>query len=404
GPDMILLRTPARLHGERMKTVGEVTIRAGEEVPFVLSHAASHLAPHTAVPYRTALQRTEQYWRKWADRLPMHGPWTEAVRRSIITLKALTYAPTGGIVAAPTTSLPECLGGVRNWDYRFCWLRDATLTLLAMMEAGYFGEAAAWRDWLLRAVAGSPDQMQIMYGIAGERRLSEWELPWLPGYENSTPVRVGNGAHHQMQLDVYGELMDVFHQARRGHLAARESGWDLQLAVTEHLEKIWREPDHGIWESRDAPRHFTYSKVMCWVAFDRMIKSAKMFDFPGPVDKWRRIREEIRTEVLTRGYDAELGSFVQYYGSKELDASLLLLPNLGFLPPEDPRIHGTIAAIEKRLLVDGFVMRYDTATSSDGLPPGEGAFLACSFWLADAYCLTGRTKDARRLFERLVGL
>jgi GH15 family glucan-1,4-alpha-glucosidase len=404
GPDMLLLRTPARLHGEGFKTAGEFEVAEGQEVPFVLSHCGSHLAPHRPVDAAAMLERTEAYWRKWAAKCSPHGKWTDVVRRSVITLKALTYAPTGGIVAAPTTSLPEFIGGVRNWDYRFCWLRDATLTLLALMEANFFDEAQAWRDWLLRAAAGSPSQMQIMYGIAGERRLSEWELPWLPGYENSRPVRVGNAAYSQLQLDVYGEVMDALHQARRGGLAASESGWELQLAVTEHLEKIWREPDEGIWETRGGARHFTYSKVMTWVAFDRMIKSAKAFDLKGPVEHWRKIRQDICDDVLANGFDSDLGSFVQSYGSKELDASLLLLPEVGFLPPKDPRIVGTIAAIERDLMVDGFVKRYRTGDSKDGLPPGEGAFLACSFWLADAYQLTGRLDDAHALFERLVGL
>jgi GH15 family glucan-1,4-alpha-glucosidase len=404
GPDMLLLRTPIDVHGEDLKTVGEFDVSAGQEVPFVLSHCASHLPPHKPVDAGKVLKNTEAFWREWSSALPAHGPWTEVVRRSVITLKALTYAPTGGIVAAPTTSLPEQIGGVRNWDYRFCWLRDATLTLLSMMEANFFDEAQAWRDWLLRAAAGSPSQMQIMYGIAGERRLSEWEVPWLPGYENSKPVRIGNAAHSQLQLDVYGEVMDALHQARRGGLAASESGWDMQIAVTEHLEKIWREPDEGIWETRGGRRHFTHSKVMAWVAFDRMIKSARAFKLPGPIETWRRIRQEIRDDVLTKGFDPERGSFVQCYGSKELDASLLLLAEVGFLPPSDPRILGTISAIERELMADGFVQRYNTASSDDGLPPGEGAFLACSFWLADAYHLIGRTDDARRLFERLVGL
>ncbi|HET9902572.1 MAG TPA: glycoside hydrolase family 15 protein [Xanthobacteraceae bacterium] len=404
GPDMLLLRTPVHLHGEGLKTVGDFDVMAGQELPFVLSHCLSHLPPHRPVDAHTVLERTESFWRKWSSALPSHGPWTEVVRRSLITLKALTYAPTGGIVAAPTTSLPEQICGVRNWDYRYCWLRDATLTLLALMEANFFGEAQAWRDWLLRAAAGSPNQLQIMYGIAGERRLTEWQVPWLPGYENSRPVRVGNAAYRQLQLDVYGEVMDALHQARRGGLAATESGWDFQLAVTAHLEQIWREPDEGIWETRGGRRHFTYSKVMAWVAFDRMIKSARAFKLPGPIDSWVQTREEIRAEVLEKGFDPALGSFVQSYGSKELDASLLLLPEVGFLPPDDPRVRGTISAIERNLMVDGFVRRYNTATSEDGLPPGEGAFLACSFWLADAYQLTGRLEDATRLFRRLIGL
>jgi GH15 family glucan-1,4-alpha-glucosidase len=324
--------------------------------------------------------------------------------RSLITLKALTYGPTGGIVAAPTTSLPERLGGVRNWDYRFCWLRDATLTLLALMDAGFYDEAHSWRDWLIRAVAGSPEQAQIMYGIAGERRLTELEVPWLPGYEGSAPVRIGNAACSQLQLDVFGEVMDALYQARCKGMDASESGWDLQRALLSHLERVWIEPDEGIWEMRGGRRHFTYSKVMAWVAFDRAIKSAERFGLEGPLDRWRELAAAIHADVCRRGYDRDLGSFVQSYGSKQLDASLLLLPLVGFLPPEDPRIRGTLQAIERRLLADGFVMRYDTAASPDGLPPGEGVFLACSFWLVDAYILQHRWRDARQLFARLLQL
>jgi GH15 family glucan-1,4-alpha-glucosidase len=404
GPDMLVLRTPVPHHGENMKTVAEFTVTEGETVPFVLTHCPSHLPPPRAIDAEAALEATERYWTEWAGRCRGAGPWTEAVVRSLITLKALTYAPTGGIVAAPTTSLPEQLGGARNWDYRFCWLRDATLTLLALMNAGYYDEAASWREWLLRAVAGSPEQLQIMYGVAGERRLSEWEVSWLPGYEGARPVRVGNAAYRQAQLDVYGELMDALHQARRGGLAVSVSGWALQRAVLGHLEKIWQEPDEGIWETRGRRQQFTHSKVMAWLAFDRMIRSAEVFGLPGPVEHWKKIRAAIHADVCARGFDPELGSFVRAYGTKELDASLLLLPEIGFLPPSDERVRGTVAAIERRLLVDGFVLRYDTARSDDGLPPGEGAFLACSFWLADAYVMLGRMDDARQLFERLLDL
>jgi GH15 family glucan-1,4-alpha-glucosidase len=316
----------------------------------------------------------------------------------------LTYAPTGGLVAAPTTSLPEQLGGTRNWDYRFCWVRDATLTLLALMNAGYYDEAKAWREWLLPAAAGAPTQLQIMYGIGGERRLTESEIPWLPGYENSTPVRIGNAAHGQLQLDIFGEVMDALHQGRRGGLDGREAEWDFQLAVMEHLETIWNRPDEGIWEIRGEPRHFIYSKVMAWVAMDRAIRAIENFGLQGPLDRWKRVRATIHAEVCSRGFDRELGSFVQSYGSRELDASLLLLPTTGFLPADDPRIRGTIEAVERRLLVDGFVLRYDTGSAVDGLPPGEGAFLACSFWLVDAYVLLGRLEDAQRMFERLLSL
>lgn len=404
GPDMTVLRTSAPLHGEDLKTVGEFAVAAGETVAFALTYAPSHLPPPAAIDPVTALKETEAFWCRWSGRCGAAGEWSDAVQRSLITLKALTYRPTGGIVAAATTSLPEQLGGPRNWDYRFCWVRDATLTLLALMNAGYYDEAAAWRDWLLRAVAGSPAQMQIMYGLAGERRLTEWEVPWLPGYEGSMPVRIGNAAHGQLQLDVYGEMMDALHQARRGRIPASKAAWALQRALLDHLEAVWREPDEGIWEVRGGRRHFTYSKVMAWVAFDRAVKAADGFGLDGPVERWRRLRAEIHEDVCRRGFDAELGSFVQAYGARQLDASLLLLPAVGFLPPADPRVRGTVAAVERRLLVDGFVLRYDTAEVADGLPPGEGAFLACSFWLADAYVLLGRIDDARRLFERLLSL
>jgi len=404
GPDMVVLRTPVHLHGADMTTVGEFTINKDDTIPFVLSYLPSHLPLQAPFDPMTALHDAETFWQDWSAKCRPAGPWSEAVLRSMITLKALTYAPTGGIVAAPTTSLPEQLGGERNWDYRFCWLRDATLVLLGAMNAGYYEEAQAWRDWLLRAVAGSPDQLQIMYGIAGERRLTEWIAPWLPGYENSAPVRIGNAAHSQLQLDVFGEIMDVHYQARRSGLSTNESGWAVQLAFLEHLKKIWQEPDEGIWEVRGAPRHFTHSKVMAWVAYDRSIKSAETFGLEGPLDEWRKLRDEIYAEVCAKAFDNELGTFVQSYGSKQLDASLLLMPCVGFLPVSDPRVVGTITAIERRLLRDGFVMRYDTEQMDDGLPPGEGAFLACSFWLVDVYVLQGRVADAERMFRRLIAL
>jgi len=404
GPDMVVLRTPVHLHGADMTTVGEFTINKDDTIPFVLSYLPSHLPLQAPFDPMTALHDTETFWQDWSAKCRPAGPWSEAVLRSMITLKALTYAPTGGIVAAPTTSLPEQLGGERNWDYRFCWLRDATLVLLGAMNAGYYEEAQAWRDWLLRAVAGSPDQLQIMYGIAGERRLTEWIAPWLPGYENSAPVRIGNAAHSQLQLDVFGEIMDVHYQARRSGLSTNESGWAVQLAFLEHLKKIWQEPDEGIWEVRGAPRHFTHSKVMAWVAYDRSIKSAETFGLEGPLDEWRKLRDEIYAEVCAKAFDNELGTFVQSYGSKQLDASLLLMPCVGFLPVSDPRVVGTITAIERRLLRDGFVMRYETEQTDDGLPPGEGAFLACSFWLVDVYVLQGRVADAERMFRRLIAL
>jgi GH15 family glucan-1,4-alpha-glucosidase len=404
GPDMVLLHTPVAVHGENLKTVTDFTIEAGDTMPFVLTYASSHLPPPPVPDAIAALEDTRAFWEGWTATCRSKAHCPPGVVRSLITLKALTYAPTGGIVAAPTTSLPEQLGGSRNWDYRYCWLRDATLTLLAFMNAGYYEEAHAWREWLLRTVAGSPQQSQIMYGIAGERRLTEWEIPWLPGYFGAKPVRIGNGAFGQLQLDVYGEVMDALHQARRGGLGVSESGWALQLALLEHLAKIWQEPDESIWEIRGPRRHFTYSKVMAWVAFDRAIKSAEAFGLSGPVDTWRGLRAQIHEEVCRIGYDPEIGSFVQSYGSKEVDASLLLLPVVGFLPPSDRRIHGTVAAIERGLMVDGFVRRYDTSRIDDGLPPGEGAFLACSFWLVDAYALIGRLADARALYERLLRL
>jgi GH15 family glucan-1,4-alpha-glucosidase len=404
GPDMVALHTPVHLRGEGMKTVGEFTISRGETIPFTLMYAPSHRPLPEPIDATAALAETETYWREWAAKCRPAGPWTDAVRRSVMTLKALTYGPTGGIVAAPTTSLPEQLGGERNWDYRFCWLRDATLTLLGSMHAGYFEEAQAWREWLLRAVAGSPHQLQIMYGIGGERRLTEWVADWLPGYENSTPVRIGNAAHTQLQLDVFGEIMDVHFQARRCGLSSNESGWGAELAFMEHLKEVWRKPDSGIWEMRGLPQHFTYSKVMAWVAFDRGVKSVETFGLEGPVDEWRTLRDAIFEEVCERAFDPELGTFVQAYGSKQLDASLLLVPCVGFLPVSDPRIANTIAAIERRLLNDGFVMRYSTTEVEDALPPGEGAFLACSFWLVDVYLLQGRIDDAERLFQKLLDL
>jgi GH15 family glucan-1,4-alpha-glucosidase len=404
GPDMAILRTPARMRGENFKTVGEFTVAPGEEVPFVLSFARSHQDVPEPVDVWERLQATENFWTKWAGRNKIEGPWGDAVTRSLIVLKALTYEPTGGMAAAPTTSLPEFIGGPRNWDYRYCWLRDATLTLLALMNAGYYDEAQKWRDWLLRAAAGSPRQIQIMYGLRGERRLTEWQVPWLPGYENSQPVRIGNAAHTQLQLDIFGEVMDALHQARQGGLGANEAGWAMQREFLLHLSRIWHEPDEGLWEVRSGREHFTHSKAMAWLAFDRAIRSAETFGLPGPIEEWRALRERIYEDVCSHGFNTELGHFVRAYGSKELDASLLLLPAIGFLPPNDPRIVATIEAIERRLLVDGLVLRYDSATASDGLPAGEGVFLACSFWLADAYLMLGRRDEALKLFNYLLSL
>jgi len=404
GPDLVTLNTPAPIRGEDLKTVAEFDVAAGETVPFVLTHGPSHHKPPRAIDPESALEDTEKFWTKWAARGKSRGDWDEAVMRSQIVLKALTYAPTGALVAAPTTSLPELIGGTRNWDYRYCWLRDATMMLLAMMNSGYYDEAHDWSAWLLRAAAGAPAQLQIMYGLAGERWLHEVEIPWLPGYENSRPVRVGNAASDQLQLDVYGEVMDALHQARRGGLKLTDADWAFQCAVLKHLESVWQRPDYGLWEIRGEPRHFTYSKVMCWVAFDRAIRDVEEFGLDGPVHHWRRLRQVIHNDVCERGFDPQLGSYVQSYGSKELDASLLLLPTVGFLPPDEPRIRGTIAAVEQHLFVDGFLLRYNTRTSDDGLPEGEGAFLACTFWLADAYVMVGRIDDARELFERLLAL
>jgi len=404
GPEMVVLRTPAPMHGENLMTVGDFTVKAGEAVPFALTFVMSHEVLPEPVDVEDSLRATETFWLDWVAQNRIDCPWNEAVVRSLITLKALTFAPTGGMVAAPTTSLPEYIGGPRNWDYRFCWLRDATLTLLALMNAGYYEEARKWHDWLLRAAAGSPRQIQIMYGIRGERRLTEWEVGWLPGYENSKPVRIGNGAYSQLQLDIFGEVMDALHQARQGGIGPHEAGWDLERALLVHLEEIWSEPDEGIWEVRSGREHFTHSKVMAWVAFDRAIKSAEAHNLPGDIARWRTMRARIHADVCANGYNAEMGSFVRIYGTKELDASLLLLPELGFLPPEDPRIRGTIEAVERALTVDGLMLRYDTAKSDDGLPGDEGVFLACSFWLADAYEMIGRHDDAVRLFERLLSL
>jgi GH15 family glucan-1,4-alpha-glucosidase len=404
GPDMVVLRTPAPMHGENLKSVAEFTVSAGETVPFVLSYSASHLPDPPGHDVDRALKDTEEFWRSWVARGKRIARWQSRVTRSLITLRALVYEPTGGIIAAPTTSLPERLGGSRNWDYRYCWLRDATQTLLAFMNAGYFEEADAWRKWLFRAIAGSPDQAQIMYGVAGERRLTEWGAHWLPGYERSSPVRIGNAAHTQLQLDVYGEVMDVLHLSRQSRLCELEIAWALQLKLLEHLEHEWQQPDYGIWEVRGPPQHFTYSKILAWVAFDRAIKDAERHGLHGPIEKWRRIRQCIYDEVCTRGFDAKRNCFVQAYDSHLLDASLLLIGPLGFLSPKDPRFIGTIEAVEADLLRDGFVQRYDTSNTDDGLPPGEGAFLACSFWLVDAYALCGRTEEARALFERLLAL
>jgi GH15 family glucan-1,4-alpha-glucosidase len=404
GPDMVMLRTSAPMRGENLKSVAEFTLRAGEKMAFTLVYALSTRAPFAFPDPEQALQETESFWTEWAKKCLQLNRWEPEIRRSLTVLRALIHAPTGGIIAAPTTSLPEQLGGTRNWDYRYCWLRDATLTLLALMDAGYYDEACAWRDWLLRAVAGSPHQLQIMYGVAGERRLLEWAADWLPGYDGAKPVRIGNEAHRQRQLDVFGEIMDALHQARAGGLPPLEATWALQVNLLEFLEQIWHEPDYGIWEVRGPPQQFTHSKIMAWVAFDRAIKDAEQYGFKCPLPHWKALRDQIHDDVCERAFDRARNTFVQAYGSKQLDASLLLIPELGFLPADDPRVRGTVEAIEATLLKDGFVLRYDTAETNDGLPPGEGAFLACSFWLVNAYAMIGRRDDAIAMFERLLAL
>ena len=403
GPERLVLRGPVALYGEDLKTVGEFTVEDGQSVAFVLSYGASFQAPPSAIDPFESLERTETFWREWSDRCADVGPWTEAVKRSLITLKALTYAPTGGIVAAATTSLPEQLGGVRNWDYRYCWLRDATFTILALMKLGYHDEARAWRDWLIRAIAGSPHQVQIMYGVGGERWLPELVLPWLKGYANSSPVRIGNAASDQTQIDVFGEIADAMFQALKAGMDPPERSRTLRPQILDYLAEAWRQPDEGIWEVRGGPQHFVHSKVMAWVAFDRAASDLEARAFHESGRRWRAIADEIHAEVCERGFDRNLNSFVQFYGAKRLDASLLLMPLVGFLPAGDPRIQGTLRAIENKLLFnDEFVLRYEPDNSSDGLPPGEGAFLACSFWLVDNYILQDRYEDAQRLFERLL--
>ncbi|MBF6615964.1 MAG: glycoside hydrolase family 15 protein [Candidimonas sp.] len=405
GPDMLVLRTDVPLKARAKHTNARFTVAQGERKVFTLSHQPSHEPVADAFDAEAALAKTEYFWHEFSSRCPDVGPWSALVKRSLITLKALTYLPTGGIVAAPTTSLPEQLGGKRNWDYRYCWLRDATMTLLAFMSLGYFEEARAWRDWLARSIAGNPGQMQIMYGLGGERHLPEYELPWLTGYEDSQPVRVGNAAATQRQLDVYGEVADAMEQAIKGKLPAHPRIEAIAEVIVPFLEQAWREPDEGIWEIRAERQHFTHSKVMAWVAFDRIAMVAgDMKNGQEFADNCRKIADEIHAEVCREGYDPELNSFVQFYGSKLLDASLLQIALTGFLPPDDPRVLGTVAAIEDRLMRDGLLLRYETEHGVDGLPPGEGTFLVCSFWLADVYVLQGRDDDARELFERLAGL
>ncbi len=407
GPDALCFRTPAHTRGENMHSISTFAVEAGERVPFVLTWFPSHLELPEPIDPEQALTETHEFWTDWSGSCPAELPdeWRHVLKRSLIVLKALTYGPTGGIVAAPTTSLPEWIGGVRNWDYRYCWLRDATLTLLALLHADYADEAKAWRAWLLRAVAGAPADIQIMYGVGGERRLTELELPWLAGYEGSAPVRIGNAASEQLQIDVFGEVMDALYQARVHGLAFERPAWALQLTLLEYLERVWREPDEGIWEIRGERRHFVHSKVMAWVAFDRAVRTVETQALDGPVDRWRALRDEIHRDVCEHGFDAKLGSFTQSYGSQELDASLLLIPLVGFLPADDPKVRGTVEAIERTLVAGGFVLRYRTEEGGvDGLPAGEGVFLPCSFWLVDCLELLGRHDDALELFERLIAL
>ena len=404
GPEMVVLRTPLELEGRDLKTVAKFTVRKGQRVPFVLTHGPSHLPLPLSPDVEDALYSTEAYWSAWSKRSRYQGPAADVVKRSLLVLKALTYAPTGGIVAAPTASLPEALGGTRNWDYRYCWLRDAVITLFAFMGAGYAEEAQSWARWLHRSVAGSPQQLQIMYGIAGERRLDEFELPWLIGYQGAKPVRIGNAAAGQLQLDVFGEVMAALHQARKTGLLEEIETWSVQRAILEHLETVWEQPDEGMWETRGGRRHFTFSKVMAWMAFDRGITDAEAYGFDAPLDRWRAARQRIHELVWEQGFDQERNTFVQSFGASALDASLLLLPTAGFIEATDPCMVGTVAAIERELLVDGFVLRYRTGQVEDGLPEGEGAFLACSFWLASVMHQQGRTDEAAAMFARLVGL
>jgi GH15 family glucan-1,4-alpha-glucosidase len=404
GPDAVELRTDVPLDVATGIVHADLRVAAGERISFSLVWHPSHQEAPPRIDVWDAARDTTRYWREWAARCTYRGEWREPVLRSLLTLKALTYRPTGGIVAAPTTSLPEELGGARNWDYRFCWLRDATFTLYSLLQAGYEEDAEAWREWLLRAVAGDPRDLRIMYGIAGERRIPELELEWLPGYEGSLPVRVGNDAARQFQLDVYGEVLDLLHQASREGLPHEAAAWDMERRIMDVLESAWREPDEGIWEVRGGRRHFVHSKVMAWVGVDRAVRSVEMFGFDGPVDRWRALRDEIHAEVCREGFDDDIGSFTQSYRSRELDAATLMIPLVGFLPAHDPRVAGTVAAIRERLMHGGFVRRYDTGSDVDGLPGGEGAFLPCTCWLADCLGLLGRDDEARELFERVLSV
>lgn len=404
GPDSLHLRAPVDMEIDDWSAVAEFEVKAGERLPFVMTWRPSYLPPAAAIDGFSAVEKTARWWQDWADKCNYEGEWRDAVLRSLLTLKALTYAPSGGVVAAATTSVPEWIGGGRNWDYRYCWLRDATFTLSALLRTGYVEEARAWSKWLVRAVAGKGADVRIMYGVAGERRLPEMELPWLSGYEGSRPVRIGNGAACQLQLDVYGEVIDCLHLGRRRGIRPKDHEWEVERELIEHLEGIWREPDQGVWEVRGDPRCFTHSKVMAWVAFDRAVKNVERFGLPGDSGRWARLRDELHAEICARAFDPDQNAFVQSYDSKHLDAGVLVIPLVGFLPPSDPRVVGTVAAVERELVSDGFVLRYRTETGVDGLPHGEGAFLLCTYWLADNYALMGRHGDARRLFERILSI
>jgi GH15 family glucan-1,4-alpha-glucosidase len=404
GANLAILHASVPIHGENLKTVAEFEMRKGKRAWFTLTHGRSYRPDPHPIDFARALRDTERIWKRWTARFRRKNRYRDAVERSLITLKALTFRPTGGIVAAVTTSLPEAIGGMRNWDYRYCWLRDTTFTLLALANAGYFDEAEAWQDWLLRALAGSPDQVQIMYGLRGERQLEEWEAEWLPGYENSHPVRIGNAAARQMQLDIYGEMLDSFFHAQQSMRRHNENDFRVLVLLLDHLERIWKEPDQGIWEMRGKPQHFTYSKMMAWVAFDRAVKLAEQLQYEAPLERWKTIRDAIHEEICVRGYSKKRRCFVQAYGSQQLDASLLLMPVVGFLPGTDRRVKATVRAIERELMPDGLVLRYNTSKVQDGLPAGEGVFLACSFWMVSSLKAVGRKRDARKLFEKLLRL
>ena len=404
GPNLAILHSSLEVRGENLTTVADFTLSKGERAWFTLTYGHSYDADPAPIDAQQALRDTENFWVPWATRLTYKGKYRDAVERSLIVLKAMTYRPTGGVVASVTTSLPESIGGVRNWDYRYCWLRDTTFTLLALANGGYYKEAAAWQDWLLRALAGSPDQVQIMYGIKGERQLYEWEVGWLPGYENSSPVRIGNAASGQVQLDIYGEMLNCFFHAQESMSVHGEDDFRVLALLLKHLEEIWQDPDEGIWETRGGPRQFTYSKMMVWVAFDRAVRLAEQLGFKAPLDRWRQLRDTVHAEVCEKGFNPKCNSFVQSYGSDQLDAALLLMPQVGFLPGSDPRVKSTVEAIERELISEGLVLRYDTSSAGDGLPPGEGVFLACSFWMVGSLKAIGRADDARALFERLLAL